>query len=129
MLRLTRLNKLALFTMGRLTYFHIRPQWADYLGVLIDPAMAIFAVVSTMLNSMQVGLAVDGLGTDTRELPPFAMICRVVSLGALPLVTIFLASVVLFSVAVIVKELAFGRSLLRAKQKSKAKAYHAVGRV
>ncbi len=126
MLRLTRLNKLAFFTMGRLTYFHIRPQWADYLGVLIAPAITVFAVVSTMLNSMQVGLAVDSLGTDPREVPPFAMICRVVALSTLLLVTIFLVAVVLFSVAMIVKELAFGRSLLLAKKKSKTKAYHAV---
>ncbi|KAK4182711.1 hypothetical protein QBC35DRAFT_546277 [Podospora australis] len=56
MLRLTRLNYLAFFTMGRLTYFHIQPQWIDYIDGIIAPAVTIFAVLSTILNSMQVGL-------------------------------------------------------------------------
>lgn len=127
MLRLTRLNYLAFFTMGRLTYFHIRPQWADYLGGIIAPAITIFAIVSTVLNSMQVGLAVEGLHTSANQaLPPFAMICRVVSLGTVLLVTIFIALILFFFVAMILKEMAFGRSVLRAKKQQKTKAYDAV---
>ncbi len=127
MLRLSRLNYLAFFTMGTLTYFHIHSQWNDYLGVVIAPAITIFAIVSTLLNSMQVGLAVEDFDANTHQaLPPFAIICRVVSLGTILMVTVFVVLLVLFFVAMVVKEMAFGRSMLRAKQKQKTKGYHAV---
>jgi hypothetical protein len=41
-LQLTRLNNMAPFCMGKLTYFHIQSQWTDYLGTFITPVVTLF---------------------------------------------------------------------------------------
>jgi hypothetical protein len=128
MLRLTRLNYLALFTMRRLTYFHIQPQWTDYIGGMVAPAVTTFLLLSTILNSMQVGLAVEGLQAMNPhgDLSLFEAICRVAALGTILLVTIFMVTMLAFLVSMILKEAAFGRSMLREKKKGKSKDYHAI---
>ncbi|KAB5566047.1 hypothetical protein GE09DRAFT_727426 [Coniochaeta sp. 2T2.1] len=55
-LRLTRLNKTAMLFRGHLAYFHIHPQWGSYLSHMLGPIITIFAVMSVVLNSMQVTL-------------------------------------------------------------------------
>ena len=58
-IRLTRLNYLALITLGRPAYFAVRPQYGDYISHSLVPIITLFVVISTILSSMQVALAVQ----------------------------------------------------------------------
>jgi hypothetical protein len=58
-LRLSRLNFYAPFFLGKFHFEQIHGQYGDYFARLYGPVFFVFAVVSTVLNSMQVGLAVD----------------------------------------------------------------------
>jgi hypothetical protein len=57
-LRLSRLNFYSrIFLFPRLTFHHLNHQWADYIGAIFIPLFAVFAVLSILLDSMQVALA------------------------------------------------------------------------
>lgn len=56
-LRLTRLNFYAKFLLGKSRYEQIHGQYGDYFARLYGPVLFIFAIASTILNSMQVELA------------------------------------------------------------------------
>lgn len=58
-IRLTRLNFLALIFLGRPAYFALRPQYGEYIGHAFVPIITLFAILSTILSSMQVALAVQ----------------------------------------------------------------------
>ncbi|OAG35260.1 hypothetical protein AYO21_10531 [Fonsecaea monophora] len=58
-LRLSRLNLYAPLLFGRLSYEHIPMQYGEYFARLYGPILFIFAVVTTILNAMQVALAAD----------------------------------------------------------------------
>jgi hypothetical protein len=58
-LRLSRLNLYAPFLFGRFYYEHIPMQYGEYFARLYGPILFIFAVVTTILNAMQVALAAD----------------------------------------------------------------------
>ncbi|OAP55815.1 hypothetical protein AYL99_09967 [Fonsecaea erecta] len=58
-LRLSRLNLYAPFLFGRLAYEHIPMQYGEYFARLYGPILFIFAMVTTILNGMQVALAAD----------------------------------------------------------------------
>ncbi|RDL41704.1 Uncharacterized protein BP5553_01683 [Venustampulla echinocandica] len=58
-LRLSRLNFYAPLFLNKFHFEQIHGQYGDYFARLYGPILFIFAVVSTMLNAMQVELAVD----------------------------------------------------------------------
>jgi hypothetical protein len=58
-LRLSRLNFYALFFLGKFNFEQIHGQYGDYFARPYGPVFFVFAVVATVLNSIQVGLAVD----------------------------------------------------------------------
>jgi hypothetical protein len=58
-LRLTRLNFYAPFLLRRFRFEQVHGQYGDYFARLYGPVLFVFAVVSTILNSMQVALAAD----------------------------------------------------------------------
>lgn len=58
-LRLSRLNLYAPFLFSRLSYEHVPMQYGEYFARLYGPILFIFAVVTTILNAMQVALAAD----------------------------------------------------------------------
>lgn len=60
-LRLTRLNHCARLFLGELTFHHIDGQWGSYLQRCLTPLLSMFAILSIILNAMQVGLAVESL--------------------------------------------------------------------
>ncbi|CAG8983150.1 hypothetical protein HYALB_00014076 [Hymenoscyphus albidus] len=62
-LRLSRLNFYAPFFLRKFHFEQIHGQYGDYFARLYGPILFIFAIVSTILNSMQVGLAVDQVAT------------------------------------------------------------------
>ena len=62
-LRLSRLNLYAPLFLRRFHYEQVYGQYGDYFARLYGPVLFLFAVVSTMLNSMQVEIAVEQVST------------------------------------------------------------------
>jgi len=60
-LRLTRLNFFAPFLLRKFHFEQVYGQYGDFFGRLYGPILFVFAVVSTILNSMQVALAAEQL--------------------------------------------------------------------
>jgi hypothetical protein len=58
-LRLTRLNFYAPLLLRKFRFEQVHGQYGDYFAQLYGPVLFVFAVVSTILNSMQVALAAD----------------------------------------------------------------------
>jgi len=58
-LRLSRLNLYAPLFLRKFHYEQVHGQYGDYFARLYGPILFIFAVVSTILNSMQVEIAVE----------------------------------------------------------------------
>jgi hypothetical protein len=58
-LRLTRLNFYAPLLLRKFHFEQVHGQYRDYFARLYGPILFVFAVVSTILNSMQVALAAD----------------------------------------------------------------------
>lgn len=58
-LRLSRLNLYAPLLLRRFYYEQVYGQYGDYFARLYGPVLFVFAVVSTILNSMQVEIAVE----------------------------------------------------------------------
>ncbi|KAL7773164.1 hypothetical protein CFE70_003128 [Pyrenophora teres f. teres 0-1] len=58
-LRLTRLNFYAPLLLRKFHFEQVHGQYGDYFARLYGPVLFLFAVVSTILNSMQVALAAD----------------------------------------------------------------------
>jgi hypothetical protein len=56
-LRLTRINRTTMLFKFKLAYYHIYPQWGSFLEHTLAPIIAVFAICSVVLNSMQVALA------------------------------------------------------------------------
>lgn len=59
-LRLSRLNLYAPILWHRFYYEQVHGQYGDYFAQLYGPIFFIFAVVSTLLNAMQVAIGADG---------------------------------------------------------------------
>ncbi|OCK92231.1 uncharacterized protein K441DRAFT_663469 [Cenococcum geophilum 1.58] len=60
-LRLTRLNFYAPFLLRKFHFEQVHGQYGDFFGRLYGPILFVFAVVSMILNSMQVALAAEQL--------------------------------------------------------------------
>jgi hypothetical protein len=60
-LRLTRLNFYAPLLLGKFHFEQVHGQYGDFFAQLYGPILFVFAVVSTILNSMQVALAAEQL--------------------------------------------------------------------
>ena len=122
MLRLTRLNYMTPFLMGKLTYFHVQPQCTDYLSRFNPSVVTFFAVISTILNSIQVELAVQGLYLDDGvEWPRFAHGCQWVAVCVIALVAFFMVSILLFIIVMLLKELVFAITFMREKRRLQSK--------
>lgn len=66
-LRLTRLNFYAPLLLRKFHFEQVHGQYGDFFGRLFGPIFFVFAVISTILNSMQVVLAADQLDTSHWE--------------------------------------------------------------
>jgi hypothetical protein len=60
-LRLTRLNFYAPFLLRKFQFEHVHGQYGDFFARLYGPILFVFALVSIILNSMQVTLAAEQL--------------------------------------------------------------------
>lgn len=66
-LRLTRLNWYSPLLLRKFHFEQAHKQYADFFGRLYGPILFVFAVVSTILNSMQVALAAEQLEASRRD--------------------------------------------------------------
>lgn len=117
-LRLTRLNKLAMVFMGKLTYHHIHAQWSSYIGSLLAPSIVILAPVSVVLSAMQVVLATRDANQDSGGWLAYSQMSRWISVIVTFLVFVLLfltLSVILF---MLFHDVWFARMVLRAKRNS-----------
>lgn len=117
-LRLTRLNHLSRLFLGKLTYFHLYPHMSDYLGSFVAPIITLFAVLSTILNSMQVVLAAQGLNSNDTW-PVFLMISKWFAIVVIVLVALLLLGLVLFIVLMHLKDQYFAWSIKREQRRNK----------
>ena len=62
-LRLSRLNLYAPFILHRLYFEQVHGQYGEYFARFYGPVLFVFAIVSTIFNGMQVGLAVEQLSS------------------------------------------------------------------
>ena len=60
-LRLTRLNFYAPFLLRKFHFEQVHGQYGDFFGRLYGPVLFVFAILSTILNSMQVALSAEQL--------------------------------------------------------------------
>ncbi len=104
-LRLSRLNYLAPIFLGKLMYFHLHPQWKDYLGRFIAPIVTLFAILSTILNCMQVVLAAQSLDTDGWDSSwiQFLNTCRWFPIAVMILIAFLMALLVVLLLIMITK--------------------------
>lgn len=58
-LRLTRLNFYAPFLFHRFSYVYLRGQYSDYFGQFYGTILFAFAVITTFLNALQLGVGVE----------------------------------------------------------------------
>ncbi|KZF21643.1 hypothetical protein L228DRAFT_156863 [Xylona heveae TC161] len=63
-IRLSRLNFYAPFLLRRFYYEQVHGQYSDIFGRFYGPVLFVFAVVTTLLNSMQVGMAVEQVSSE-----------------------------------------------------------------
>jgi hypothetical protein len=95
-MKLTRLNLLSRIFLRKLTYFHLHPEWSDYLGTLVAPIVTLFVLLSTTLNSMQVVLATQSSNGDAIW-PRFVLVSKWFSF-----IVIFLVAIILVGLATLV---------------------------
>ncbi|KAF3026353.1 hypothetical protein E8E14_006487 [Neopestalotiopsis sp. 37M] len=122
-IRLSRLNYMA-FLIGKLTYFHVHTQWRDYFTHLLAPIVATFAMISVLLNSMQVGLSTQSLHEGAASVP-FVAASWWFSVFVLIATTAVLFAVVCLFIAIIVKDQYFAWAVLRATKTGKKVDRHA----
>ncbi|KAH7109610.1 hypothetical protein B0J11DRAFT_544875 [Dendryphion nanum] len=66
-LRLTRLNFYAPLLLRKFHFEHLHGQYGDFFGRLYGPILFVFALISIILNSMQVALSAEQLVTSHWE--------------------------------------------------------------
>ncbi|KAL8288246.1 hypothetical protein RB597_000370 [Gaeumannomyces tritici] len=92
-LRLTRINKTTMFFKRKMAYFHMLPQWGSYLQHLLTPIITVFAILTVILNAMQVTLAAHEVGPDTvtDNWKPFVGLSLYLPVAVMILISILLA--------------------------------------
>ena len=122
-LRLNRLNMMARFFLGKATFHHVNAQWANYLGRFLAPFITIFLILTTILNSMQVELAVMSLPTDSGSWLTFARASRWLSVIVLLIVAIVIIGLLILLLIMFFNDQYFSQFSLRAKQKGRNQTF------
>ena len=117
-MRLTRLNHLSRIFLRKLTYFHLHPEWSDYVGTLVAPIVTLFVLLSTTLNSMQVVLAAQGSNGDAIW-PGFLLVSKWFSVIVMFLVAIILVGLATLVVFMFLKDQYFAWSIKRELKSNK----------
>ncbi|KAM7194935.1 hypothetical protein V8F33_006977 [Rhypophila sp. PSN 637] len=120
-LRLTRINRTAFFTRAKLAYFHIYPQWGQFLNHVLAPVITVFAVSTVVLNSMQVSLAAIDMGpegsADTDGWPRFIGLSKWFPIVVMILIAAVVGGGAFALVMVAIKDLIFAKRTKRDKER------------
>ncbi|KAK4207905.1 hypothetical protein QBC37DRAFT_85521 [Rhypophila decipiens] len=119
-LRLTRINRTAFITRGKLAYFHIYPQWGQFLNHVLAPVITVFAVSTVVLNSMQVSLAAIDMGPegsgDTDGWPRFIGLSKWFPIVVMILIAAVVGGGAFALVVVAIKDLLFAEQTRKRKK-------------
>ena len=114
-LRLSRLNFYALLLFHRFYYEQVYWEYSDYFVRLYGPVLFVFALVSTVLNSMQVEIAVEQVAAGNWDL--LWPICRWFSTIAMIGSVLIFSSFILLWLGMVVDEWLYAiRCRLRKRQ-------------
>jgi hypothetical protein len=99
-LRLSRLNLYAPLLLHKFYYQQVHYQYSDYFARLYGPVFFVFAVVSTILNSMQVEMGVEQVAPGNwKALLPFCRWFSMLSLVGAALISFCFISLWLWMIA------------------------------
>ena len=115
-LRLTRLNFYSPIFLRKLTFHHIDAQWGTFLNGLIAPLIAVFAIVSIVLNAMQVGLAAGGISNIELRWVTFINVSRWVSVIVLVFATLVMVFFLLLIAFFFFRDIWFAKSIINGKK-------------
>ena len=116
-LRLSRLNFYTRIFLPKMTFHHIHAQWRPFLGQMFTPLLSSFAVLTIILNAMQVELAVEAITDKRNQWLSLIKLCRYMSILVLVLTGTI---IVIFGITVIfllIHELMFARSVIQENRK------------
>ena len=115
-LRLTRLNICARVFLGKLTFHHIHAQWRSFLGQMFTPLLSLFAILSVILNAMQVELAVEAGGERWKEFTGFChYMCMLVLILTACTISLFMGMIFFM----FFHDIWFARSVMREIKKGR----------
>jgi hypothetical protein len=106
---------MAFFT-GKLTYFYLYPQWRDYFTHLFAPIITAVTVISIILSSMRIELAVKALASRTL-LPGFAETSRWSPVVILFLMAISMAIFLVLAIVLFFKNQIFALRMIHQRRK------------
>lgn len=119
-LRLTRLNVCARFLLGKLAYFHINAQWASYLKRYLTPMITTFAILSVVLNAMQVALAAQDLQRMPQALKTLTTASWHFSVAVIILAAFGILFILLGAIFMLIHEQLFAIRVLKKKRRKDA---------
>ncbi|KAJ6256417.1 hypothetical protein Dda_8918 [Drechslerella dactyloides] len=105
-LRLSRLNWLIRFLFIKVTFFHVNGEWGPIFMNILAPLIAVFAVLSILLTTMQVGLAAQS-STSTDSWQAYIGVCRWFSVVVLVATTTASAGLLALMAGVLIHEQVF----------------------
>ena len=120
-LRLTRLNFYTRIFLRKLTFHHMHAQWRTFLGQIFTPLLSLFAVLTIVLNAMQVELAAESIVDEAGHSVESAVVSYYLSILILVLtagIIFVFGSVVLFLFA---HDIWFARSVLKENKNRQAR--------
>jgi hypothetical protein len=118
-LRLTRINKTMMLFRGQLAYFHLHPPWGSYLSHILAPIITVFAILSVILNALQVTLAAHEVGAEnvTDNWLPFIHVSLYLPVAVMLLIGTLLAATILGIAIMGVKDLIWAKSVRHRRKK------------
>lgn len=121
-IRLSRLNLYAPILLGRLHYEQLQGQYSDVFARLYGPLLFVFAILSIILNAMQVELTVEQL--QPSSLASFWRFCRIFSLATLSVTGVLTVSIFATLMRMILSEWmhVFAEKRRKSKEIMKAKS-------
>lgn len=112
-LRLTRINKTTMLFKRKMAYFHLLPQWGSYLQHLLAPIITVFAILTVILNALQVTLAAHEVGPNNVEPNwlPFVNLSLYLPVAVMILIGILLAFLLGGVLAMGIKDLIWAKTV------------------
>ena len=112
-LRLSRLNIYTKMFLGKLTFHHMHPQWRSFFGQIFGPLLSLFAVLTIVLNAIQVELAAEPVLSPTGRWLAFAEFSRCLSVMVLVLTACIATTFGITLIIFFTHDIWFARSVMK----------------